>query len=203
MQAPGVVRAHGRLDVPSVAGLDWATEPKARALVQLEVPEGRGPLAVLDVLPRVDSRGAPQRCADPAHAVVGVDIPFGWPRAFSRFVAGWRVAGGGAAPPGPREFRCRLTDRAVKAELGKEPLSVSADRIAMGARAWVDLVAAGGLAPRIDVSGSLCAERPTLIEVYPGATMVALRRPEGAEELEAAAEEGWIFSPVRAAGQAP
>jgi hypothetical protein len=155
--------------VALVLGIDWATEPKNRASVKLEVsPSG---VQVVSVEALVTDDRVIAGCRAPDHAVVGVDIPFGWPMRFASFVASWDVMDGAQHPPPmPDEFRFRLTDRVVRNEARKEPLPVSADRIAMGTRAWTELVAKHGLAPRIDVLGGAAApDRPAIIEVYPGA----------------------------------
>jgi predicted RNase H-like nuclease len=108
------------------------------------------------------------------HAV-GVDAPFGWPRAFERAVAAW--AGGGAWPE-PREtdavarrerartLRLRFTDRWIAERLRRDPLSVSTDKIAICAMRAAALLSAAaerdGGAPLDRVAGPW-------FEVYPAA----------------------------------
>lgn len=171
--------------MPRVAGIDWATDPKKRALVVLEVSENFDTCRVTNIADRVEDSAARDACTNREHAVVAIDTPFGWPSSFADFVAGWRPSAGAPAPPSTDEFRFRLTDRLVRDEVPKDPLSVSADRIAMGARAWTALVAQHALGPRIDTSGAMSAEPPTLIEVYPGASARALGGPSKAKRSEA------------------
>jgi predicted nuclease with RNAse H fold len=163
--------------MPCVVGIDWATEPKNRALVVLDVEEDFSGCRVERVDERVEDAVAVAACTNPDHAVVAIDIPFGWPREFARFASRWNATTGKPAPPASDEFRFRLTDRIVRDEAGKVPLPVSADRIAMGARAWADVVANHALGERIDAVGELHAKTPTVIEIYPGASALAFGRP--------------------------
>jgi hypothetical protein len=160
-----------------VIGIDWATAAGDRALVELEVADGFQELRVAKVADTVDEAHTLAACTSSEHAVVAVDIPFAWPLEFVRFVSSWSPAGG-APPPISDDFRFRHTDRVVRHETKQNPLPVSADRIAMGARAWADIVARHGLASRIDTAGTPFANPPTVIEVYPGATARVLGQPK-------------------------
>jgi hypothetical protein len=101
----------------------------------------------------------------------GVDVPFGWPESFVRFVA---EHGAGTLTPvedtGPgwrRGLALRATDRAVRELTGLNPLSVSTDRIAYPALRWANLAArlrAAGHAVEPDGGGLAC-------EVYPAAAL--------------------------------
>src|SRR5687767_10176462 len=133
------------------AGLDWATESKNRALVVLASKGGL--LAVDEVRSKVRDAEVVELCRDCSIAVIGVDIPFGWPHAFAQFVSRWSPVTGTERPPHSEAFRFRLTDLIVRSEVPKEQLSVAADRIAMGARAWVQLIALHDLAKQVDVEG--------------------------------------------------
>jgi predicted nuclease with RNAse H fold len=166
-----------------IVGIDWATEKKNRAMVVLELTDG-GRFSVREVRPSVDDDAVILACKERSHTVVAVDTPFGWPSEFSRFVSRWRPRAGEPAAPEPEQFRLRRTDRVVRDEAPKEPLSVAADRIAMGARLWASLVVKGGLWERIDVEGCLQADGPTIVEVYPGASALTLGkgRPAVADE---------------------
>lgn len=156
-----------------IAGIDWATEKKNRALVILEVTAD-GPVSVQEVRPSLADEDALKVCEDERHSVVAIDIPFGWPSRFSRFVSAWSPTVASGEPSSSDEFRFRCTDRVVKAEVPKEPLSVSADRIAMGARAWAVLLAKHALWSHVDVEGKPSVRSPVVIEVYPGASAVVL-----------------------------
>lgn len=155
------------------AGIDWATEAKNRAAVVIEVDGSR--FIVTEVRSPLSEREAAELCLTDRLETVGVDIPFGWPTEFTNFVAAWGPESGtGVRIPTSDAFRFRVTDRVVRDELRKTPLAVSADRIALGAHAWARLAAANGLSGRFDV-GSAAPRRPspTIIEVYPGATLAS------------------------------
>jgi hypothetical protein len=66
-------------------------------------------------------------------------------------------------------------------EVGKMPLSVSSDRIALGARTWAETVQNLNLGGRIDVTGTNPPSGlPPVIEVYPAATLAAIYPKSGA-----------------------
>ncbi len=99
---------------------------------------------------------------------IGIDAPFGWPDAFVAAISAYRDG-----LPWPelegKELRFRATDRFVWETVGRPPLSVSSDRIALctmrAARLFARLGEGG---ERVDRSG-----RGRVVEVYPAA---ALRR---------------------------
>ncbi len=164
----------------SVAGIDWATEPKKRAIVQL--CESAGKVAVTHVHSSGTDRDVVKVCTNVSLDVVAIDIPFGWPSAFCRFVHEWSATGdNNPTLPEPETFRFRATDRVIRKELGKTPLSVSSDRIAMGARAWAAIAANHLLRPQIRVEvETKPTELPMIVEVYPAATLAALFPKNGA-----------------------
>lgn len=106
---------------------------------------------------------------------IGVDCAFGWPDAFVDFVS--RHARGEPLSRGQAELDIawrrtlayRETDRAVLALTGKQPLSVSTDKLGLVAMRCAvlldDLVSAGRAANR-DGSGEV-------VEVNPGAALAA------------------------------
>ncbi len=99
---------------------------------------------------------------------VGIDAPFGWPAPFTEFIAD-QVAGRPeliAWDPSRRDaLRFRRTDVVVRDVLGRWPLSVSSDLIAITAMRCAGLLAA------LEVSDRSGTGR--VVEVYPA---VALRR---------------------------
>lgn len=103
----------------------------------------------------------------------GVDVPFGWPRAFVELIEAHRTAT--LTPPpstGPewrREVLYRATDLEVRRRVGKNPLSVASDKIAYPAIRWAGIAARlreQGIPVPPDGSGIAC-------EVYPGAALAA------------------------------
>ncbi len=151
-----------------VVGVDWATESKKRAAVELATQSGV--LSLVKVLQPFSDADAGTTLKDPGVNVVAIDTPFGWPKDFSRFVSAWSASTGGPPPPTSARFSLRTTDLVVKQETGKQPLSVSADRIGLCARSWVNVVTAEKVATRIDVGQPPTPERP-VVEVYPGASL--------------------------------
>lgn len=131
----------------AVCVVDWEQQPRIAAL---EI--GVGNDALVERL----------RGGDPA----GIDAPFGWPARFVAAVAGWNEAG---VWPGPwdrgtqRELRLRETDRWIAAEIGKWPLSVSADSIAMCAMRTATVLHALGPVDRV---------RGPRFEAYPAAALL-------------------------------
>ncbi|MEM9068086.1 MAG: DUF429 domain-containing protein [Myxococcota bacterium] len=93
---------------------------------------------------------------------VGIDAPFGWPAAFRQLLAGE------APTPWNNDVRDRLsfrkTDFAVREVMGRWPLSVSTDRIALPALRAQGLLAALSVTDR---------SRGRVVEAYPA---LALRR---------------------------
>lgn len=154
-------------------GVDWAVDPRNRASVTLSCMDEH--IAIQDIQRQVDDPQIVAFCQDPNVSVVAVDIPFGWPEGASAFVGTWSPL---VPTPVPtrQQFRYRLTELTVHLHLGIWPLSVSSDRIALGARHWCDLVATHNLHDSIDV----CADpKPdqAVIEVYPKATLYSFREP--------------------------
>jgi hypothetical protein len=166
--APDQARSHR-----PVCGLDWAAQPPGRAAAVLASTGDALRLVAFAI--GLSDAGAAKYCRDTSFAAVGVDIPFGWPREFTRFIAEWRPGGGPIAAPESEAFRYRLTDRIVRDRLRKHPLSVSSDRISLAARSWVTLVHREGLGAQIDCGLSPApGAAPPIIEVYPGAALSAI-----------------------------
>lgn len=109
-----------------------------------------------------------------SYSTIGVDIPFGWPSRFADFARAWSCTGpcSDLAVPDYEAFAFRRTDRLVAKV--KRPLSVSSDRIALETLTWLRLVAAHELHANIDVHAERPSLRPSVIEVYPAATLATL-----------------------------
>jgi predicted nuclease with RNAse H fold len=141
-------------------GIDLASQPKGTAACLVSWARGtarafesRRPAddaTLLELAERADK--------------VGIDVPLGWP---DEFVAAVGAHSGGAGWPEPEDrrlLRFRATDLAVWSTVGRPPLSVSADRIALCA------MRAARLLSRLEVDR---AGSGKVVEVYPAA---ALRR---------------------------
>jgi predicted nuclease with RNAse H fold len=169
----------GEADALRVAGIDWATEAGNRALVELRLDRSQRQVHVERILSPVTEGDCSEATGRRSLAVVGVDVPFGWPAPFVEFVGGWSPSdpSGDLAPPERDRFSFRTTDLLVREVLGKWPLSVSSDRIGLAALAWARFVAAHGLRGQIDWGhGCPVTGSPTIIEVYPAATLASLVR---------------------------
>ncbi|MGE0708618.1 MAG: DUF429 domain-containing protein [Planctomycetota bacterium] len=154
-------------------GLDWATEPKNRALVVVEATPGAGVRIVEVCSAKLDEAEIVRRANDAACGVLAVDIPFGWPQDFSSFVSAWSPSQGAKALPSLDAFRYRYTDLEVRRHYKKSPLSVAADRIALGARKWAEIVQGQTWGPRVDVIGGRRGPPAPIVEVYPAASVLA------------------------------
>jgi predicted nuclease with RNAse H fold len=158
-----------------VAGIDWATEPKNRAMVVINYRDDN--LVVERIVSPLDDLSVQEACTSQEYVVVAVDIPFGWPSEFAGFVQEWSpIQPCCEEVPQSLPFRYRQTELVVNGTLNKWPLSVSSDRIALGARLWCHLMMTGGLIERVDVLGNVHEDTPTIIEVYPAATLWAFRQ---------------------------
>jgi predicted nuclease with RNAse H fold len=159
----------------TAVGIDWASQVANRAAVSLVHEAGR--IVVKEVLAPADEERTAQLFDDATVDVVGVDTPFGWPAAFVAFVREWSVEGARGAPPPSESFRYRRTDVLMR-KGGKNPLSVSSDLISLATRAWLEFAAARGLTRRFCAHVPTSARRP-IIEVYPAATLLAVRAEVG------------------------
>jgi predicted nuclease with RNAse H fold len=156
-------------------GIDWATEPKNRALAEIEW-SGRE-LVLTDLISPLADHVVAEECKREDVSVIAVDIPFGWPRKFREWVARYTPISQDRGTPSSLDFRYRLTDQVVQAETGKSPLSVSSNLIAVGARAWAEAVDKHEIQEHIDVIGEGdSAVLPRVIEVYPAATLASFNK---------------------------
>jgi predicted nuclease with RNAse H fold len=160
-----------------VAGIDWAAESGKKAVSILETGDSPGSKWRLsDLKSDPDNDYIRRLVKNEELTCISVDIPFGWPSEFSEFIRDWQPkirAFGIKVPSGPK-FRYRVTEEVVTREANKLPLSVSSDRIAVGALAWARISDELSLAGQIDVEGQGNLSEPKIIEVYPAATMKAL-----------------------------
>lgn len=120
-------------------GVDLASQPERTATCRIRwrAPPPRRP--TVDALSKgaTDSRLLELfRGSDK----IGIDAPFGWPVSFVQAIRGYSTA---TVWPtcDVSDLRFRRTDRMVRERLGRWPLSVSADRIAMTAMRAARLLA--------------------------------------------------------------
>jgi Protein of unknown function (DUF429) len=152
-------------------GVDFATEPSRTAGCVIDWSPGRARVVYLEA--GLDDGGIIALAASDVDKV-GIDCPFGWPVGFVEAVT---CHDGGHAWPGreapdPAAFRrllsLRETDRYVQRELGKTPLSVSANLI--GATA----MRLAGLLDRLATLGEVVDRSGVgrFAEVYPSAALL-------------------------------
>lgn len=165
-------------------GIDLAADPRRTGVATLR-DEGAA-IVVSDVHVGADDDDVIAHVA--ASTKAGVDVPFGWPRAFTQLIMAHRA--GTLEPPadtGPdwrREVLFRATDREVRRRVGKVPLSVASDKIAYPAIRWAGIAArlrADGTPTPLDGSGRAC-------EVYPGGALAVWGLPHAKYKGTQAAE---------------
>jgi hypothetical protein len=143
-------------------GIDLASQPKKTAACVIDW--GTNGAVVQTPILNVTDHRILDLAAD--CGAVGIDAPFGWPQPFIEFVCRDRVKGN-APPPYDNvtrdRLRFRLTDFRVCRDLGRWPLSVSSDRIALAAMRCVGLRAA------LEASDTSGTRR--IVEVYPAVAL--------------------------------
>jgi predicted nuclease with RNAse H fold len=150
------------------AGVDLAAEPRGTALALVEWSTDRARLLRLEVgvtdEPIVELACTVEK--------IGVDCALGWPHEFVEFLVDHATFDGQPKSfDGGMDWRRRLayreTDRDVRMQTGRWPLSVSTDRLGLTA------MRAAGLMSRMSDAG-LDVNRlgsGVVVEVYPGATL--------------------------------
>ena len=157
-----------------IVGIDWATRKKQRALVRLRLSSRTEKLKFVNLASAPSDPDVLECCKAAGVSVVAVDIPFGWPKAFSEFVHGHAPKDRRIRVPDPELFRYRRTELVVRKATKVTPMAVSAEKFAMGAREWASLVNREKLQPQIAVGSDAPQKQPSIIEVYPAATLAAL-----------------------------
>jgi len=151
-----------------VVGVDLSAEPVRTAVAVLEWGDGKAVVEDLRVGADDEAVLAALMTADKA----GIDAPFGWPDAFTAFLAAHQagnvsVPGGLTGQQWRRQLAWRHTDETVRKETGIIPLSVAADRIGHAAMRCAGLLARlGSLGSPVNRDGS-----GTVTEVYPAASL--------------------------------
>lgn len=143
-------------------GVDLASQPKRTATCLIRWDRGSARVETL-------SMGATDAALHELFGradKIGIDAPFGWPAPFTRAVAAYSAETVWPSTDVPR-LRFRRTDEVAKEKLGRWPLSVSTDLIAVTAMRAVRLLAeAATTGESIDRSGT-----GRFVEVYPAAAL--------------------------------
>ncbi|WP_425308122.1 DUF429 domain-containing protein [Ammonicoccus fulvus] len=149
------------------AGLDLAADPSRTALAVIEWSDTGALVRSL----RLGVDDEEVRHLAPTVAMLGIDCPLGWPRAFTEFIVEHQQ--GTFIPPAEHgsawrdSLSYRVTDLQLRAASGPNPLSVSADkigRVAMRCAALLAQLGSAGVDCHRDGSG-------TIAEVYPAAAL--------------------------------
>ena len=111
-------------------------------------------------------------------ALVAIDAPLGWPAPLGTSLAFHKA--GEKLPSEKHESFCRETDRWVRKQIGKKPLDVGADKIALAAYTALEALS---ILRQLSGKPIPLAWNPRFsgiaaIEVYPGATLKAAGLPD-------------------------
>lgn len=158
-----------------VIGIDCATDPKKVGIALADCNEDRCALVAVELGKSHESlaRKIASWLSSSGPALLALDAPLGWPTslgpALVQHVAGEPVG------QNPNLLFRRGTDRFIKAEIGKQPLDVGADRIARTAVAALRLLAdiRKLTGHPIPLAWSREIPGPAAMEVYPAATLTA------------------------------
>ena len=149
-------------------GVDLAAEPKGTAVSVSEWSHSTA--TVSDLV--IGAGDADIVAASRAATKIGIDCALGWPESFVEFVVNHRdsahhIHDEFGAMDWRRELVYRETDRRVRAETGRWPLSVATDRLGVTALRCAGLVARLGEAG-VDIDRSGWGG---IVEVYPAGTL--------------------------------
>lgn len=159
-------------------GIDLASQPRKTAGCVVEWTATAA--HIVAVRERLTDDDLLNLMRDDSVSRVGIDAPFGWPSEFVEAVSAY--ANLDSWPAGdPTRLFLRETDRQVKHHTGRQPLSVTTDRIAYSAMRCARLLVQANEGETLDRSGE-----GRYVEVYPAA---ALRI--------------WGFDPIGYKGTAP
>ena len=142
-------------------GVDLASQPKRTGICLIRWDRGSARVETLSLGATDADLHELFRRADK----IGIDAPFGWPAPFTRAVAAYSAETVWPSTDVPR-LRFRRTDEVAREKLGRWPLSVSTDLIAVTAMRAVRLLAEAATGETIDRSGV-----GRFVEVYPAAAL--------------------------------
>ena len=143
-------------------GVDLASQPKRTGICLIRWDRGSARVETLSLGATDADLYELFRSADK----IGIDAPFGWPAPFTRAIAAYSAETVWPSTDVPR-LRFRRTDEVAREKLGRWPLSVSTDLIAVTAMRAVRLLAeTAATGQAIDRSGG-----GRFVEVYPAAAL--------------------------------
>ena len=180
------------MDKFNIIGVDCAVDPRKTGLARAAWSAER--LSEVELFqPRTEAEldsWILDRLAGSPRTLLALDSPLGWPEALGGSLSGHR-AGLPIGADSTALFR-RLTDQIVRAQTGKQPLEVGADRIARTAVAALDMLdrLGRGAGTRIELGWNPARlPRISAIETYPAAWLTgrglpARRYKDAGEEAE-------------------
>ena len=146
-------------------GVDLSTDPKQSALCLLEWPGMAQPARIAHLVVGATDEAIASMAAGAQY--VGIDAPFGWPKAWAAAVAAHRPGEQFTAAGSPAELTRRYTDVWVASNVGIRPLPVGANLIGATAIRCARIVAA--LGRPVDTGASV--QPGSVSEVYPAAAL--------------------------------
>jgi hypothetical protein len=164
-----------------IIGIDASTDPKKIGVALGQVVNQHIHLKELSGMLYTDKKPSLKHLADwihryGPHVLIAVDAPLGWPAALGQALAQHQA--GQILPGQSNELFRRKTDCYIKEKTDKQPLDVGADRIARTAHDMLQRLselrklAEPAQLPLVWQQG--CPKEPSIIEVYPAATLKVL-----------------------------
>ena len=167
----------------TIIGIDCATQDKKVGLARGRFDGNELTIEHADVCGReLDSARTVARWIRESSrpVLIAIDAPLGWPFEMKAKLAIHKA--GVPIPTPPNDFFRRETDRQIKTRVKKMPLDVGADRIARTAHMALELLRKVGkeIDEPVELAwNSTLGDAINVIEVYPGATLLAYGFPSG------------------------
>jgi predicted nuclease with RNAse H fold len=145
-------------------GIDLSAQSKKTAVCALAWGDTSARISHIGV--GADNQVLIELIATHAPTKVAIDAPFGWPKPFIRALTDFTDSGRWPSGRERRPLLLRTTDLLVKDQTGRDPLSVSSDRLAICAMRCAELLVELAGDSELDRTGS-----GLVIEVYPAAAL--------------------------------
>jgi len=145
--------------------VDLSTDPKRTAICLLEWPGVARHARITHLAVGATDEAVVSAAAGALY--IGIDAPFGWPKAWATAVAAYRPGDPFAAQGSPAELTRRYTDGWIAANVGIRPLPVAANLIGATAIRCARLVSALGR----PVDTGVGVQPGSVSEVYPAAAL--------------------------------
>ena len=153
-------------------GVDLATEPRKTAVCAIEWPDSPGRPATIELI-RANLTDDDILALAIDADVVGIDAPFGWPRAWAESVGRYKPGESFTAAGSPASITRRATDAWVAKNVGIYPLAVAANLIGATAIRCARLIHRLGM----PIDTGTFRGLPVITEVYPAAALLRWQLP--------------------------